>query len=256
MRGMSSTVHKLAVPQSGNTVAFEEFQAEVDRCIDSGSGEIHLNCSELSRVTSSHVGALWLAYSKCNEAGVRLKLMSSTSHLIDTLIAMDMQGIIMESEEYWENKSGGGDSLAEVLVQPRMLSVEFNASSDDIERSLDQIRVFIRETGANANDSAAIETVFYEIATNAREHSTLGPDDKIICSVETDSNGAIIRLVDNGEQFDITKADTSFDPEEAIRTGKRRGFGLAMVKKLTDSISYDYRDDKSNVVTLTRYWRD
>jgi anti-sigma regulatory factor (Ser/Thr protein kinase)/anti-anti-sigma regulatory factor len=244
----------LCFPAESDSQALAGLQVAADRMLSSGASEIPIDCGNLIRVTSSHIGALWLLHCKCREAGVEMAILSPTQNLVQALEAVDLHNLLIP-----------GQSLpTEPSVDPRrdsddgsrhLMSSKFRATVEEIDRALSAFREVMSELMIDSGFAASMETIFYEVTTNIREHSFLREGNTIEFTSDVNSFGVTVQFVDSGEEFDPTKMDTTFDPEQAIREGKTRGFGIAMVKKLADSILYVRRDDRKNVLKITKCWR-
>jgi anti-sigma regulatory factor (Ser/Thr protein kinase)/anti-anti-sigma regulatory factor len=249
---ISQTV--LCFPADSDSQVLASLQVAADRMLASGAGDISIDCGSLTRVTSSHIGALWLLHCKCREAGVGLTILSPTQNLVQALEAVDLHNLLIP-----------GLSLpTEPSVEPRkesddrsrhLMSSRFRATVEEIDRALSAFREFMSELMIESGFAASMETIFYEVTTNIREHSSLRENNTIEFTSEISPFGVTVQFVDSGGEFDPTKMDTTFDPELAIREGKTRGFGIAMVKKLADSISYVRRENRDNVLKITKCWR-
>lgn len=254
MQQAQKSKHEITIPANFGSQSLSELQSQIEEIISSNVKEIDINCSELTRVVSAHVGALWLTYCRCDQAGIHMNVISPSEALLETLRAMNLLEFILPeysettTEPLMRIQEDGNDSL-------RFLAMEFQASEEEIDRALKSLEKFLHRLKVDPTSTAKILTVYYEVATNIREHSSLGSNNTIEFSADADSYGVTMQFVDLGDEFDPTLVDTSFDPEQAIREGKTRGFGLAMIKKLSDSISYLRQDDRQNVLTVAAKWR-
>ena len=58
-----------------------------------------------------------------------------------------------------------------------------------------------------------------------------------------------------GVRFDPTNKKLEFDIRVAAQSGQKRGYGLLMINRMTDSIKYNQKDTDCNVLTLEKHWR-
>jgi anti-sigma regulatory factor (Ser/Thr protein kinase)/anti-anti-sigma regulatory factor len=255
MQIVRDTEAEIRLPADSSPGSLTKFQSEIDKRLSNGTTAISINCSDLIRVTSSHIGALWFAYTKCKDAGVNLNILSATSNLEESLKTADLHDLIIPAKT-------SAAKIPVIRIQGtnsddlRLLAFEFHPTIEDINRALNEFRDFMLALGIDPETTGALETMFYETATNIREHSSLSASDWINVTSEVDSFGVTVQFTDPGERFDLTERDSSFDPGKAIKEGQTRGFGIELVKKLADSISYMRQDGHSNVLTMTRYWRN
>jgi anti-sigma regulatory factor (Ser/Thr protein kinase) len=113
-------------------------------------------------------------------------------------------------------------------------------------------------TKAGLPDITAFElqTIFYEISTNIRLHSRLEPTETLVVAVEVETEGrkATVTITDRGIEFDPTAREQETDFPEAGRRRQRRGFGLAMIKGLCNTLSYTRTADNRNQLVITKVW--
>ena len=85
-----------------------------------------------------------------------------------------------------------------------------------------------------------------EVCSNLIIHShQCNADDSIELSIRNQATGVTFEIID--------RAGTYFDPEaynppaldELVRTGRKGGMGLRLVKKLMDKVEVEYHDSKS-----------
>lgn len=88
-----------------------------------------------------------------------------------------------------------------------------------------------------------------EAISNIIEHADLPENDKCISiTVEIGDNKVVAAIRDRGSPFDPTPARK--DPDKS--TYPRRGFGLYLIHKIVDTVSYQRTADGQNVLTLTK----
>ncbi len=254
LQTVSSTV-ELKLPADSQIQMLAGFQDLVDRFLAERPEELLIDCSDLRRVTSSHIGALWLAHNKCRDTSTVLRIVSPTHNLVSSLKTLDLYDEILINSPVG---AGVSRELPErkVPAESEVFTLRFRATVDGINEALTEFKGFVERLVPARSHAAALETVFYEIATNIREHAKPVISDNIDFSATADSSGITLKFIDYGKQFDLTRQKSSFNPDEAIRKGKTRGFGISMVRKLTDSITYVREKDESNVLTLKKYWRN
>ena len=133
-----------------------------------------------------------------------------------------------------------------------MQSIQFLAKVE----YLDEIREFVAEIaragGFGSKDVYNILLAVDEAASNIIKHAYEGVKNGVLeisCSVK---DGAMtIIMVDYGESFDpsaIPPPDLKADLSER-RIG---GLGIFLMSKLMDEVHYEFRRDKSNVLTMIK----
>jgi anti-sigma regulatory factor (Ser/Thr protein kinase) len=172
---------------------------------------------------------------------------------------------ILNLYEFFEFEEGTVESKPEMekawqgAVSMPSLRLSFLPTSWAIKDALDRFHDFLTKLNVREICAFDLETVFYEVTTNIRLHGQLDDDDCMEFTATPTGDLISLRFVDPGPMFDPTSDPPHFDPDRAIRRRQSSGFGLTMIRRLVDSISYQRRDDGRNVVTLTkrlsRKWR-
>ena len=123
----------------------------------------------------------------------------------------------------------------------------------DFARSFDslvEIFAFVRQTldgsGANETDAYAIDITIEELFTNMVKYNASGSG-RITVELECSREVAVCRLTDpDSDRFDVTAAP---DANIALPVEQRRpgGLGLHLVRRMVDSIDYDYSGRRSTI---------
>ncbi len=89
-----------------------------------------------------------------------------------------------------------------------------------------------------------------EAVANAIKHGNRqDPDKEVEVELAIVGDQAIIRVVDQGEGFDLQEVDDPLAPENLL---KPNGRGIFYMKNFMDEIEYDSRPDGGTVVTLRK----
>ena len=233
------------------------FEAELRQVLAGSPDCILIECSNLSRVTSGHVGAIWLARSICEETGTRLSLSSASQSLIRVLKALDVYECFSTVDGWDETepqvaRSSSGRSFRET----GSLKLKFCLTAIEINRALEELKRHLLSAGVEDITAIAVETLLYEAATNIRNHSGLDSQSEAGLTVCFNGDSVILKIVDHGREFDPTTAPGQFDPEVAISKRQKHGFGIAMMRRLSDSMSYARENGLHNVLTITKKLRE
>lgn len=86
-----------------------------------------------------------------------------------------------------------------------------------------------------------------EAMNNAVEHSGA---QEVEIELSAGVRGLTFRVITAGKRFE-PPADVAFPDLDGPGGLPEGGFGLAIIREMTDSVAYDYRDGK-NIVTLTK----
>lgn len=109
----------------------------------------------------------------------------------------------------------------------------------------------------NTEQLSNIEQALVEAVNNCIEHGYSGlSKGKIIINYNLSSERFVIELIDQGKEFDATRleklnTDFTYDPLD-IDNLPEGGFGLIVIKRCMDEISYR-REDGKNYWTLTKF---
>lgn len=149
-----------------------------------------------------------------------------------------------------ERPAAPGSATAEALREQR----DFARSFDSLEEVFAFAQGLLDGRGVDTADSYAIVMTIEELFTNMVKYNAKGQG-RIGLELECGSNDVTCRLVDpDSDRFDINAvpdADINL-PVEQRRPG---GLGIYLVRRLVDSIDYDYAGRRSRITfrkTLTR----
>jgi len=243
----------LAVPVELETGAVEGFYREFDLLLDGSPELIELDCSNLEHVTSSHINLLWEALSLSREASVRLRLTSPPGVLIRVLKALDLEEFFLtgrDDDEY--DGSSGCVGVPELTDPVEQFEISFSPDTDEISRMRSDFKDYLRQVGLPDKCALELQSVFYETSANIAEHAQLADGDRIEFSARRTETGFWMRFVDPGRPFDPTSVSLDYMPEAAAVNRRRRGLGLVMIKRMTNDIKYERRDNRYNVLILTK----
>lgn len=125
------------------------------------------------------------------------------------------------------------------------------SSVDTVRRAVDRaVQEWFEGDGA-ASTAADLCQVIGELVNNAVEH---GECSVMEATLYLDERRACFTLVTDGKQFD-TAAGTAAMPDFGV-DGElpEGGFGRAIIRKLSDSLRYEYRDGK-NVTEVSKIFK-
>lgn len=225
----------ILVPGNLTSSTLTAFYVELDNHLEESPQGIILDCSMLGHVTSSHISLLWETLQRSEQAGIPMRLLSVRYGLKRVLEILDLYDLFETTTEC-----------------PITLRLKIRLTSDDIDQALNQFQDFLKRLDLAEICAFDLETAFYEVITNIRLHGRLNEDDLIEFTATPNHEKIAMQFVDSGPQFDLTRRGSSFDPQEAIKSRQKRGFGLIMIKGLVDNLSYERLEDRLNVVTLEK----
>jgi len=119
--------------------------------------------------------------------------------------------------------------------------------------SLDEIFQFVKEcmVAYKIDDSFSFSLNFIleELFTNIVKYSTTSFNDVLI-DLKTDDDKLIINIIDfGGKPFDLTKAK-DVDTTLSIEERKVGGLGVHLVKKMTEDVKYEYKDNQGKITII------
>ncbi|MCA9755418.1 MAG: SpoIIE family protein phosphatase [Candidatus Eisenbacteria bacterium] len=96
-----------------------------------------------------------------------------------------------------------------------------------------------------------LKLAVYEAVANIVEHGQVPNDDRVEIAFHANANGLEAEVVSTGTPFDPTATRISPPAPEEMAEG---GYGLHLIRSLTDHIGYDSKDGQ-HTLRLTRLWR-
>lgn len=243
----------LLVPADLSDDAVTRFDRGLKEFLGEHPVSIALDVSQLEHVTSSHIKLLWQAYNICLDAGVTMKLKSPSPGLVRVLKVLDLYELLAEDHESMRPQLRKAVRIESGEIPP-LYADEFTADSCSIDEALEGFLKFLRCFTLPEVVIFELRTVFYEVATNIRSHAQMGDDDLVVFSARVEGSKLIMVFADFGVPFDSKSSTVDFDPRTASKNGQTRGFGLTLVRRLTDKMSYVRMNDVINVLTLEKKW--
>jgi anti-sigma regulatory factor (Ser/Thr protein kinase)/anti-anti-sigma regulatory factor len=241
----------LVVPANLSDDAVARFDQELKLLLTRGHSSVALDTGHLDYVTSSHIKLLWQAYHLCLDSGATMKLESLSAGLVRVLKVLDLHELFVGEHGTAHPqlrkavREESGDTGAYYVD-------EFTANSDGIDNALDGFLKFLKRFDLTDEAIFELRTVFYEVVTNIRLHSRAGADELIVFATSVERSRVVLIFADSGISFNPETRADDFDPHAASEAGATRGFGLALVRRLTDKMSYVRVSDAVNVLTLER----
>ena len=129
----------------------------------------------------------------------------------------------------------------------------FPATLDALDDALEFVEASLRETNCDAKSVMQIKLALEEVFVNVVHYGYRSAQNGTIeISMEIDTNCLLLRLSDAGAPFNPLEHN---DPDVSVSAQARNigGLGIFLVKKLMDSVGYEYKD-KHNVLTLVKKW--
>lgn len=227
----------------------QEFLVELEEILKSSPRDVWLDCGDLERITSRGVGVLWHAHHSCAKSETMLHLEFATEGVLRTFRALDLCdlfGLEPTVIEYRSTPSSGADSNQEHY------SDTFGVSAEGVNKALIRLGRFLQKLELDQTLSLDLQTLFYETITNIRTHSELDPGEKVAVTLKINAGEAIFSFTDPGMPFDPTTHPVDFDFVRAAKLGQTHGFGLALMRRMADQMTYSREQGTHNVLTITK----
>jgi anti-sigma regulatory factor (Ser/Thr protein kinase)/ABC-type transporter Mla MlaB component len=242
--------YTITIPSDISDVAMEQLMDDLERLLTEKPGLVSLDCSLLENIISSQIGFLWEVRRKCLESGSEIQLISPSSGLICVLKVLDLY-------DYFQY---AGESVPETceptgrLVPTRNYADEFSPDTESIDRAVNRFVNFLKSLELHPMTIFELQTMFYEVATNIRNHSSMPESELIVVTARTDDKKIVLAFTDSGRLFDITKHQTDLNAEIAGKNKQRRGFGIVLIRRLADKIEYIGGKFGLNILVLEKKW--
>ncbi len=243
----------IAMPRKLSEAEVKTFLASVDTVLTKRPGLITLECGELDQVVSSHINLLWQAYLACTESKIGIRLRNASTGLVRILRALDLYDFFADGQGTARINTAGL-CPEEVTARPDKFADAFGATPEAADDAMTRFLVFLEDLGLPEIVRFELKTVFYEVARNIVDHSGLDDGGKIAFAVKTNPVKIEMVFEDSGVAFDLSSEKQVIDFRSAAQKGQKRGFGIAMIHRLTDDVAYARTPRDTNVLTLTRNW--
>ena len=244
----------ISFPLDLDEKSVNDFYVRLNKCDITEFGVVALDCSELEEVTSSHIGIMFQVWEFCNRNKMKTSLRNITPSLAHVLQVLDLEELFII-----EDVSGRADRRPEDCTENTGIHIVFErnfcAKIEDIKAIMQEFEEYLFGSKLPRSIAFDLKTIFYEVAYNIYDHSGLKETDEIKFVAGIKNNEIIMEFEDDGRSFDPTSRVSDRNLEDVIDGQKIRGFGLMMINRLVDSISYEYRDNHTNVLKLEKKWR-
>ena len=119
-----------------------------------------------------------------------------------------------------------------------------DATIENVEKALDYVGNSIRELPFENKIKHHIEVAVDEIVSNVARYAYGNDSGSVSVKVDTDDKGVVITITDSGVPYNPLEKE---DPDTTLSADERGigGYGIFIVKKVMDDISYEYKDNKN-----------
>lgn len=113
----------------------------------------------------------------------------------------------------------------------------------DIRRSVNDA---INDLNLTANEKNGINLAIEEACTNVIRHAYLYGPGTIRLKIKIFPDKLAFSIFDKGRRFDFNRTDTP-DLDRYVKTGRKGGLGLYIIRKMMDDVDYYSRDDENEL---------
>ncbi len=243
----------LLIPADLSKDAVNDFENRLQELLRNNPRLITLDVSLLKYVSSSHIKLLWQTYLTCLESGVSVKLQSLSPGLERVLKVLDLYEILVGEYELFHPQVKRAIRFESAENQPPYAD-EFRADLAGRDKALEEFLKYLQRFALPEIVLFELRTVFYEVATNIITHASMEKNNLIVFSAFIDSSKITMVFVDSGIPFNPEHLAIDFDPRSASKNHQSRGFGVILVRRIMDKVSYIRFNDNINVLTLEKTW--
>ncbi|MEW6413158.1 MAG: ATP-binding protein [Candidatus Zixiibacteriota bacterium] len=244
--------NRIEVPENLSADSVNEFERGLKQLLSTGPQAIEFDCSNLKMVTSSHVNLLWSAREQCCLAGVSFQFTRMSAGLVRILHVLDLYSLFTGREAEVQ-KPGKQTGRLKVGGGPTEFTRSLKADTDNIAATVREFRSFLDKTAIDELSIVELTTIAYEALTNVRLHGELDPHQMIEFKVTSGAEKICMVIEDSGKPFNPLGDNRPYRSGEAIRSRQSRGYGLVMIRRMTDALTYE-RADGRNILALEKHW--
>jgi anti-sigma regulatory factor (Ser/Thr protein kinase) len=232
--------------------AEEQFERRLLAVLEAGPPMVLLDCAALQLATSRHVELLWRTRLRCQRDATEVRLQNPTPGLLRVLTVLDLAELFHCAPSTAVDESDEPTSVigpAKAEYQDR-----FQPTAEEIAQAGQRFNAFLATLPVPEMTRFELRTVFYEIANNIGQHAGIDDDSPVAVWAEFKLGRIIMMFSDSGREYDPTAAAVDFDPRAVAKHRRVRGFGIPMVRHMTDAMSYIRGADARNILTIVKTW--
>ena len=252
---MSSTLKlnaAIPVPVELGGRAEDQFEAHLQAALETHPATVLLDCAALQLVTSRHIELLWRTRLRCQRGAIEIRLEKPTPGLMRILSILDLAELFCCTPSPADGFSGEpmfGHGPAKASYQDKFLPI-----TGEVVSATERFKAFLVALPVPELTRFELRTIFYEVANNISQHGGMDKETPVSFWVEFGFGRIKMMFADTGLEFDPTAAEADFDPRTAAKKRCVRGFGIPMVRRMTDDVSYVRSADGRNILTIAKTW--
>jgi anti-sigma regulatory factor (Ser/Thr protein kinase) len=183
-----------------------------------------------------------------------MRLQRPSAGLIRVLKVLDLYDLFLTQPET-PVPIGSGVSRISDDLKDQQFSIDFHPTVDQINSAQSRFEEFLKTLMVEDLLVFELTTVFYEVGTNIRIHGQLNSRDVVKFTASYIDGNVVLEFTDPGQPYILPEIPPDFDPQEIMAKKRTHGFGLILIDRLTDGITYERIQDKFNVLRLRKQWR-
>lgn len=242
----------VAVPAELTGPAEDQFEEHLRVTLETGPPTVWLDCAALQQVTSRHIELLWRTQLRCQRCTTEVRLENPTPGLIRVLTVLDLAELF-----YCAPLDTGAAPVAAISgAGPAKANYKdtFAPGAEEVARASERYDAFLAGLSVPELIRFELRTIFYEVANNISQHGGISDRSPVRFWAEYGTARIMMTFTDAGRAYDPTAADGDFDPRAAAKKRRVRGFGIPMVRRMTDAMSYVRSADGRNILTIVKTW--
>ncbi len=125
-----------------------------------------------------------------------------------------------------------------------------DATLENVSKAVDFVNEKMDKLPLSTKDKHQIDISVDEIVSNVARYAYEGNDGKVTVKTVSDKSSLTITVIDSGIPYNPLKKE---DPDVTLSADERGigGYGIFIVKKVMDDVSYEYKDGK-NILTMKK----
>jgi serine phosphatase RsbU (regulator of sigma subunit)/anti-sigma regulatory factor (Ser/Thr protein kinase)/transposase-like protein len=134
--------------------------------------------------------------------------------------------------------------MARKLVKEVFMT--FPASEDQLEDIRSSVHNILAESSLSNKSINSVLLAIEQACTNVIRHAYLYGPGSIRIKIKLYHDRVIFSIFDKGRKFDFDHSEVP-DLDRYVRTGRKGGLGLYLIRKMMDSVEYFTRDDENEL---------
>lgn len=139
--------------------------------------------------------------------------------------------------------AGAGSSRHRIEIEP---------SVDHLGRVRGFVETQLQAIGFSPDATSELVLAVDEAVSNVVEHGFRGRPGRIAVEIVASREACTVRINDDAPLFDPTRGDDSPPPIAPLQRDEPGGYGLFLVRRLVDQLSYRVTEDGRNELSLLK----